>query len=217
MSSAISELKAEERTRLAVELHDSISQVLTGIAYQIDAAIGSGVDAETRVGGFLATARSMLASCRHELRCCIWDLHARTFEAHDLPEAIRQTLTPHIGDIPLQIRFNIPRTILDESLTHDILRIIRELAVNAVRHGNATKIKVLGEYQMNLIRFSVKDNGVGFDPATAPGPAGGHFGLSGICERATRRGGDIAVESRHGGGTSVTVTFAICGDENHER
>ena len=44
MSSAISELKVEERTRLAVELHDSISQVLTGIALQIDAAIGSGID-----------------------------------------------------------------------------------------------------------------------------------------------------------------------------
>jgi len=57
MSSAIAELKVEERTRLAVELHDSISQVLTGIALQIDAAIGSGIDGKTNAGGFLATAR----------------------------------------------------------------------------------------------------------------------------------------------------------------
>lgn len=217
MSSAISELKAEERTRLAVELHDSISQVLTGIAYQIDAAISSGVDSGTRAGSFLATARSMLASCRHELRCCIWDLHARTFETDNLPEAIRQTLTPHIGEIPFLIRFNVPRALLDESLTHDMLRIIRELAVNAVRHGRATKIKVFGEYRNSTVRFSVKDNGLGFDPISAPGPAGGHFGLSGIRERVERRGGKITVESRPGEGASITVTLAFGGDESNER
>ena len=217
MSSAIAELKVEERTRLAVELHDSISQVLTGIALQIDAAIGSGIDGKTNAGGFLATARSMLASCRHELRCCIWDLRARTFEAKDLPDAIRQTLAPHIGDIPLHIRFNIPRSILSESLAHDMLRIMRELAVNAVRHGKATQIKVFGEYRGTIVRFCVKDNGCGFNPATSPGPAKGHFGLSGIRERAERRNGEVSVESRVGEGTSVTVSLTVSEEERDEQ
>ena len=217
MSSAIAELKVEERTRLAVELHDSISQVLTGIALQIDAAIGSGIDEKTKAGGFLATARSMLASCRHELRCCIWDLRARTFETKDLPDAIRQTLAPHIGDIPLLIRFNIPRSILSESLVHDMLRIMRELAVNAVRHGNATQIKVVGEYRGNRVRFCVKDNGCGFDPATSPGPTKGHFGLSGIRERAERRNGEVSIESHAGEGTSVTVSLTVSEEELDEQ
>ena len=217
MSSAISELKVEERTRLAVELHDSISQVLTGIALQIDAAIGSGIDGTTRAGGFLATARSMLASCRHELRCCIWDLRTRTFEEKDLPDAIRQTLAPHIGDIPLLIRFSIPRSILNESLAHDMLRIMRELAVNAVRHGKASQIKVFGECKGNLVRFCVKDNGCGFDPATSPGPAQGHFGLSGIRERVERRNGELSVESSPGKGTSVTVSLRIGEEDRDER
>ena len=217
MSSAIAELKVEERTRLAVELHDSISQVLTGIALQIDAAIGSGIDEGTKAGGFLATARSMLASCRHELRCCIWDLRARTFEAKDLPDAIRQTLAPHIGDIPLLIRFNIPRSILSEPLAHDMLRIMRELAVNAVRHGKATQLKVFGECRGGLVRFCVKDNGCGFDPAASPGPAKGHFGLSGIRERAGRRNGEVSIESRVGGGTSVTVSLTVGEEERDEQ
>ena len=217
MSSAISELKVEERTRLAVELHDSISQVLTGIALQIDAAIGSGIDGTTKAGGFLATARSMLASCRHELRCCIWDLRTRTFEDQDLNGAIRQTLAPHIGDIPLLIRFNIPRSILNESLAHDMLRIMRELAVNAVRHGKASQIKVFGECKGNLVRFCVKDDGCGFDPATSPGPAQGHFGLSGIRERVERRNGEMSVESSPGKGTSVTVSLRIGEEDRDER
>ena len=191
--------------------------MLTGIALQIDAAIGSGIDEKTRAGAFLATARSMLASCRHELRCCIWDLRARTFEAKDLPDAIRQTLAPHIGDIPLHIRFNIPRSILSESLAHDMLRIMRELAVNAVRYGKATQIKVFGECRGNLVRFCVKDNGCGFDPATSPGPAKGHFGLSGIRERAERRNGEVSVESRVGEGTSVTVSLTVSEEERDEQ
>ncbi|MCR5751395.1 MAG: hypothetical protein K6G91_05485 [Kiritimatiellae bacterium] len=213
MASAISELKVEERTRLAVELHDSISQVLTGIALQIDAAIGSGMDESSKAGRFLATARSMLASCRHELRCCIWDLRARTFEENDLPEAIQRTLAPHIGDIPLRIRFNIPRSMLSESLAHDMLRIIRELAVNSVRHGKATQIKVFGECRGNIVRFCVKDNGCGFDQSASPGPAQGHFGLSGIRERVGRRNGELSVESRVGEGTSVTASLMIGEEE----
>ena len=215
MSSAISELKVEERTRLAVELHDSISQVLTGIALQIDAAIGSGIDGTTKAGGFLATARSMLASCRHELRCCIWDLRTRTFEEQDLKEAVRQTLAPHIGDIPLLIRFSIPRSILNESLAHDMLRIMRELAVNAVRHGKASQIKVFGECKGNIVRFCVKDNGCGFDTAASPGPAQGHFGLSGIRERVQRRNGEMSVESMPGKGSSVTVSLRT-GEEDRD-
>ena len=217
MSSAISELKVEERTHLAVELHDSISQVLTGIALQLDAAIGSGIDEKTTSGGFLATARSMLASCRQELRCCIWDLRARTFEEQDLNEAIRQTLAPHIGDMPLLIRFHVQRSILSESIAHDILRIIRELAVNAVRHGRASQIKVFGECRDGAVRFCIKDNGCGFDQSAAPGPAEGHFGLSGIRERVKRRNGEMSIESRAGEGTSVTITLAIDGKERDEQ
>ena len=217
MSSAISELKVEERTRLAVEFHDSISQVLTGIALQLDAAIGSGIDRKTTAGGFLATARSMLASCRQELRCCIWDLRARTFEEQDLSEAIRQTLAPHIGDMPLLIRFHVQRSILSESIAHDILRIIRELAVNAVRHGRASQIKVFGECRDGAVRFCIKDNGCGFDQSAAPGPAEGHFGLSGIRERVKRRNGEMSIESRAGEGTSVTITLAIDEKERDEQ
>jgi len=217
MSSAISELKVEERTRLAVELHDSISQVLTGIALQLDAAMESGIDEKTTAGGFLATARSMLASCRQELRCCIWDLRTRIFEGQNLAEAIRQTLAPHIGDMPLLIRFHIQRSILSESLAHDMLRIIRELAVNAVRHGRASQIKVFGECREGCVRFCIKDDGCGFDQSTAPGPAEGHFGLSGIRERVKKRNGEIAIESGAGEGTSVTITLAIDEKERDEQ
>ena len=204
---ATSELKVEERTRLAVELHDSISQTLTGVALQIDAAQGSS-ESPAVSGRFLDTARAMLASCRQELRCCIWDLKSRTFDENDMTEAVTRTLAPHLGDVEAQVRFNVPRNILSESATHDVLRIIRELAINAIRHGRAKRLRIAGEYRNGLVRFSVRDDGDGFDPQNIPGPAQGHFGLQGIRERISGRNGSVTVESAPGKGTKATVAFA---------
>ena len=141
------ELKVEERTRLAVEIHDSISQTLTGIALQFDN------------GANEAVVRQMLASCRHELKSCLWDLRSRTFEEKDRTEAIRRAIGPNAGGAKVDVRFNVPRDELSETTTHAILRIVRELVVNAVRHGKATEVKVAGECHNGTISFSVKDNG----------------------------------------------------------
>ena len=145
---ALAEQKVEERTRLAVELHDSVSQTLTGVALQLD-------------GGEVETAKTMLASCRGELRRCLWDLRSRTFEEKDMTEAVTRTITPHLNGVEATVRFNVPRERLSESLTHAILRIIRELVVNAIRHGQAKQIRIAGEMHANIVSFSVTDNGRG--------------------------------------------------------
>ena len=204
---AQAEWKVEERTRLAVELHDAISQTLTGVALQIDAARGSVGNKAPAAARFLETARAMLASCRQELRCCIWDLRSRTFEEKDMTEAVRRTVAPHVGDIAVSIRFNVPRERLSEPTTHDVLRIVRELVVNAIRHGRATQIRIAGECRDGFVRFSVRDDGCGFDPKDAPGPQAGHFGLQGIRERIEARNGTLTLDSSPGHGTKAVVTF----------
>ena len=207
ITSARADLKVEERTRLAVELHDSISQTLTGVALQIDAAQGSGRSNPTAAAKFLENARAMLASCRQELRCCIWDLKCRTFEEKDMTEALQKTLAPHLNEAQLQVRFNVPRSVLSESSAHDILRIVRELVINAIRHGQAKNIRIAGECRDGTVRFSVRDDGIGFSEANLPGPSQGHFGLQGIRERIGNRNGELSIKSAPGQGTKVTVAF----------
>lgn len=204
---AEADLKVEERTRLAVELHDSISQTLTGIALQIETALGVGGSALGTSKRFLDVASQMLASCRQELRCYLWDLRSRTFEEKDMTEAIRRTITPHTDRAKVSVRFNVPREALSEATAHTILKIVRELVVNAVRHGKADSIRIAGEYLEGRVRFSVTDNGTGFDSATVPGPDQGHFGLQGIRERAAERNGTVDVLSRPSNGTRIVVTL----------
>ena len=195
-SHAIAEKRVEERTRLAVELHDSLSQTLTGVALQLEV-------------GNTDTARTMLTACRSDLRRCLWELRSRTFEEKDLTEAIERTLEPHAVGAKVSVRFNVPRERLSDSETHTILRIVRELAVNAIRHGKATVVKVAGECHGNTISFSVTDNGCGFDPATAPGPEQGHFGLLGVRERLNDFGGSFELESAPGKGAKATISIKL--------
>ena len=188
------DLRTEERTRLAVDLHDSLAQMLTGVSFQIDA-------------GELEIASKSLKSCRDELRNCLWDLRNQTLEQKDMCEAIRRTLKPHVGDAELLIRFNVPRDKLSDLTAHSVLMIVRELVTNAVRHGRAKTVRIAGGLDGDTLMLSVRDDGSGFDPDNHPGMAEGHFGLQGIRERVKRCDGTVAIESVPGKGTRVTVSL----------
>ena len=209
------EMKVEERTHLAVELHDALSQTLTGVALQIDSACLANRGGNTRVGQVLEVAKSMLSSCRKELHNCLWDLRSRTFEEKDMTEAVTRTLAPYSDGVEVSVRFNVPRNLFEESQSHAILRMIRELAVNAINHGRATRLWIAGEHHDGTVSFSVRDNGCGFDPTAVPGPRQGHFGLQGIRERLEKLNGSLAIHSKPDDGTKVNVRLRIQ-EQEHE-
>ena len=202
-----SDLRVYERTRLAVELHDSLSQNLTGVSLAIRAANRLADSDPDGMRKSLGLAAKTLDSCRDELRNCLWDLRNQTLEESDMNEAIQQTLAPHVGDAKLTIRFNVPRERLSDNTAHSILHIIRELASNAVRHGNATEIKVAGVLENDRLLFSVSDNGCGFNPENRPTVADGHFGLQGIQDRVDGFEGEMTIQSAPGKGTKVTISL----------
>ena len=209
LQESLTQLKVEERTRLSVELHDSISQTLTGVSMQLEALSRKGFEDADAGRRLLAMARQLLARCRHDLRTCIWDLRTHLFEDHDMTAAIARVLSNQPEGVKIKVRFNVERKVLSESAVHAVLTIVRELASNAVRHGRARRIDVAGELRYGTVRFSVRDDGTGFDPATAVGPAEGHFGLQGIRERLAGFNGALQIESTPGGGTRAVATLKI--------
>ena len=205
----LADTKLRERMRLAVELHDAVSQNLTAVALEVNAADMLAAEDIGEARGHLHLAAKTLRSCREELRNCLWDLRNNPLEVSDMNEAVRQTLRPQIGDARLAVRFNVPRHLLSDNTTHTVLHIVRELAVNAVRHGGATSVRVAGSVEDGALRFSVRDDGSGFDPASAPGVGEGHFGLQGIRERIREFAGALTVNSAVGAGTRVSVTMSL--------
>ena len=205
-------LKIDERTRLAVELHDSLSQTLTGVSFQLDAAQEARQQDPSLIGECLDAAQRTLASCREELKNCLWDLRNNALEEPDLNKAIRTTLNPHILGTAISVDCSIPRSRLSDSTFHNILAIIRELTVNAIRHGKAKHISIRGQIAARTISFSVTDNGCGFDPDCRPGMDEGHFGLLGVGERLDKLGGHMDISSVIGKGTTISIVI----EGNHE-
>ena len=209
LAKVTTDLRVGERTRLAVELHDSLAQTLTGVSLEIDTAAKLAAENRPSMMNHLGIAARTLKSCRDELRNCLWDLRNRALEEADMTTAIRQTLAPHANGVEIAIRFNVPRERFSDNMAHAILRIVRELTVNAIRHGKATKIKIAGSIEDNAMKFSVRDNGTGFDTKRAPGFSEGHYGLLGIRERIEAFEGDFSIESDIGHGTRATITLSL--------
>ena len=204
-----SELKIDERTRLAVELHDSLSQALAGIAYQLTSckdAVKTDADAAHER---IETADRMLRSCRTELRHRLHDLRSDMLEEPDFEQALRKTLSQLEGDANIVLRVNVPRSRLTDTTAQDILSIVRELVSNALRHGHAKSVRIAGCADSGLLRFSVRDDGVGFDPENRPGARQGHFGLAGITYRLKRQNGTISIDSTPASGTRVTFEIPL--------
>ena len=199
-------LRVAERSRLAVELHDTIAQNLTGAAFQIEAAQDA-TEPTSEAASYLDCAKQILKSCRTELRRCIWDLRSNTLDEPDMNKAILATVQPVANGADVHVRFNVPRSRLSDTTAHAILRIIRELTANAVRHGHASRVRIAGDFTDGQLHFSVGDNGCGFNPDSCPGPSTGHFGLAGIRERIDTYDGTMEVASRTDGGTRVEISI----------
>ena len=200
--------KVAERTRLAVELHDSLSQTLAGVTCQIAAGRDAVADDPKTATSLLEAAERMLESSRTELKNCLFDLRNNTVDDPDFVHAITQTQSIFRDETALAIRFPVDRSLLSDTTAHTVLCIIRELVANAIRHGKAAHVRVAGSVENGTLLFSVSDDGSGFDPVKRPGPREGHFGLTGIQERLSSSGGSMNIES-FCGKTRVSITLPL--------
>lgn len=203
----IGTIRLNDRTRLAVELHDSLSQSLAGIAYQITAAQRD--NNRQSADRKLATADQMLQSCRVELKNCLFDLRNDTIAEKSFDRAIRRTLEKFEDQADISIRFNVSRAPFGDSTVHAVLSIIRELVSNAITHGHAWTIRIAGTLDNGRLMFSVRDDGEGFDPKTAPGAAKGHFGLDGIRDRVKRLNGTFKLKTATPCGIKAIITLPV--------
>ena len=197
-----------ERNRLAVDLHDTTEQSLTGLAFQLEATGALQTRAPERSQHHLALARQLLSRSREDLRRSIWNLRATSLEKNTLSEALLEVAADRSAGLSVEI------TVATEGAQHaltdlvagNLLLLAQEGITNALKHAQPARIELRLVFSEGTVTLVVRDDGVGFDPSTAEGPKEGHFGLQGMRERMKRLGGRIEIKSAPGRGTLLTAT-----------
>jgi len=195
-----------ERARLARELHDSLEQVLTGTALQLNAASETIHADPAAASEHIEIARNLMRQTRTEVRRSVWDLRAQSLETHDLGQALQKAAHHLTGSgVELLVTTSGQTLRLTDVLENHLLRIGQEAVTNAVKHGKAGQILLHIDFCSDKVTMTVEDDGCGFDTNAVLGVAQGHFGLEGMRERVKRIGGTLALGSTPGGGTKLIV------------
>ncbi|HVS01004.1 MAG TPA: GAF domain-containing sensor histidine kinase [Thermoanaerobaculia bacterium] len=192
--------QTEERNRLAREIHDTLAQDLSAIAFQLEAAealLAQQADPE-RVQKSISAALGLARKGLEEARRSVLNLRAAPLEGRTLPEALAALATEAGAAFE-----SVPGAVaLPPAVEVGLYRIAQEALQNALRHAAADQIVIRLETAKDRVRLTVQDDGRGF-----PGEevSAGRFGLVGMRERARLLGGSFQVESSPGAGTRVTV------------
>lgn len=198
-----------ERTRLARDLHDTLEQTLAGIALRLNTAAKLSRRDPDASDSHLQLARNWLHQSQVGLRRSIWDLRSRELEQFDLARALKCSaeLLVQGTDIALEFEARGEARGLPEVVEENVLRIGQEALTNIAKHAHATRVRIALEFDPGVLRLRVEDDGAGFSPGAKP--ADGHFGLTGMEERAKRIAGSITVTSAPGRGTSIVVEVPL--------
>jgi PAS domain S-box-containing protein len=199
-----------ERRRLAHELHDEIGQTLTAISINLH-AVTAGADgaAQTRLAESIAIVDRAIEQVRH----LSLDLRPSLLDDLGLEAALRWCADRHIRRSGLDVRLDTDlggRRLLAE-LETTCFRVAQEALTNVARHARARRVWVELQHRGTALELAIRDDGIGFDPGAARRRCaeGASFGLLGMQERVELLGGEFAVESRPGQGTSVRARFSV--------
>lgn len=196
---------ANERQRMARELHDTLSQGLAGLILQLEAAdayLGHDRPERAReiVQQSMETARSVLGDARD----AISDLRHESAELEDSLRLEISHFTEATG-IPCTFQLDLSQPITD-SVRETVIRAVAESLTNVARHAKANSSSVSVTSNEHEIKVEIKDDGIGFDPNAV---ATGHYGLLGMQERARLNRGRLEVRSEAGKGTQLVLTLPI--------
>ena len=208
-----------ERTRLARELHDSVTQSLYSVTMYAEAAARLLTTGEEARGAeYLRDARDTAQEALREMRLLIFELRPPALEEGGLAGALQARLdsVEKRAGVQAELRVAGVEGMADAewlplAVQEELYHIAREALNNSLKHAKAQNLKVCLQLTDAAVRLEVVDDGVGFEPTTAE--ARGGLGLPGMRERAQRVGGRLQIESVLGRGTTVSVEVPK-GDEN---
>ncbi len=205
-------MQEDERRRIAGEIHDAVSPLITGALYQARALqMTNGSTPEEELDSSLKSVSELLEQATNELHGVIFDLRPPDLDDLGLVAAIEafvHTIQRTGLSARLEVSGEAPN--LTPEVRLSLYRIVQEALHNVVRHAGADEAVVRLETTPELVRLTIRDNGAGFDPAQAVQPTS--LGLLSMHERAEAIGASFTIVSRPGGGTAIVIERANSGD-----
>jgi signal transduction histidine kinase len=198
---------AEERARLARDMHDSVGKSLHGISLGAK-ALRRAIGRDPVLAGELATSVAESADqAAVEARTLLMSLR-RGQDDRPTVEVVSEVIERWRQDTGIAARLSAVRVVdAAPAVTGQLQLALSEILHNIAKHAQASQVDIVLAGGPDTIELDVTDDGVGFDPALLRSrEAAGHFGLRGLRERAEQLGGTAAIESQPGKGTCVRWT-----------
>jgi len=200
---------AQERGRLARELHDALAQTLFSLRLAAETAASLQADDPAGAAAQVEVVRRLAGQAADELRTIMDGLRPADLERDGLAATVRSHVVlaarAHGVEVDLDVA-ELPE--LDPDVEHQVLRIAQEAVTNALRHARADRVAVrLGPHERRpeeRVVLTVRDDGRGFDP-DARGLRSRRLGITSMHERAASVGGVLRIRSAPGRGTTVEL------------
>jgi len=193
-----------ERSRIARELHDDVSQVMALLMLDVSLLARAGNDQTQKLSGeVLKRARSVAARV-HDLSHRLHPANLRLLGLVSAIEGLQDELSPHAISIAFTHE-NVPRK-LPAELTLCLFRVAQQALQNAIAHSHAKRVSLDLRGSPDGLTLTVIDDGVGFD---VDGAWGKGLGLISMSERVKALGGTLALHSTPGAGTRLTVAVPV--------
>jgi signal transduction histidine kinase len=194
-----------ERSRLARELHDSVTQTVFSMNLATQSARLLLEKDAPRANGQLLRIEELAASALREIQSLVSQLRPRSIVEEGLPSALRRLAAEKTREglrVSLEIQGG---EALPEAVATGLFCIAHEALVNVYRHSGTCEATVRLDIGMGHSCLEIEDHGRGFDPETALRKRG-HLGLDGMRERAQEIGWNLSVQSQPGQGTRILLT-----------
>jgi signal transduction histidine kinase len=197
---------SRERNRLARELHDTLAHTLSALSVQLETAKAYWEVDPAAAQAMLDTSLNATRAGLQETRRALKALRATPLEDLGLLLALRELAEESAARANARLQLTLPGTLspLSPAVEQTLYRIAQEALANARHHANAQTLTVALTVEGDRLSLRVQDDGIGFT-SSAP-HTDGHFGLSGMRERARLVDGDLRIASQPDEGTTIVFT-----------
>ncbi len=201
---------AEERNRLAREIHDTLAQGLISIILYLERLDLKLEDVDDTTRELLDRALAMARENLEEARRSVHDLRAAPLEGRTLLEAL-QSMTANLRDegvFTVDLRAPMTLPLFAARVETALLRVVQEAVSNCRKHAQCSSVSLDIDLDEDRLSVRVSDNGRGFDVDEAR-RLPDRYGLSSMIERVTQIGGQLDIESQPGRGTAINLSVPL--------